>query len=863
MTTDQIVRQPTERQNSYSDKGKIRLGVCAMEKKTSCKPMQEILDRLSATGDILVIVFPEPLILTAPVQEWPIVDCLITFHSTGFPLSKAEQYVELRKPYMVNELKFQESLLWRHKMYEILLQHGIPVPKNFVVIDEKLAKKSKKSHTVSERPEQLDQLPQISLLEEKLNMKDLDKEDRTSQTSSQRSSFFDKDARPTLSLIQSIDGTPLLDKEEEKNDSGKEKNDQPSSQILSRQHSQSSLAKASACETKPEGHTHRRKYSESLIIPKFSKAESVSGDESPNTETASSIMRTPLSNYHKKYYTKIVEHDDFVMIGDHKLVKPFVEKPIDADDHQINIYYAKSDGGGCKSLFRKTNNISSSFDATANQIRKGGSYVYEVFLPTEGFDIKVYTVGPNYAHAEARKSPVLDGIVQRTKDGKEVRYPVNLTYEEKIIAKKIVFAFDQQICGFDLLRSKGKSYVCDVNGWSFVKGNAKYYTDCAMLLRAMMLARFAPERLTPLHPMLLQLNNNKRDSEVEKVFRPSEGESPSQFKEELRSVVAIFRHGDRTPKQKMKMITKDPRYLNLFNEQEDKHREIKLKTVKQLQRILDITQEIIDDFYSSNFTRNSEYTTEVVSKHLQLFSVLKRGGHFEGINRKIQLKPLIWEKVVDPVTNETKEVVTEGLFVLKWGGELTHSGIQQAEELGASFRNQVYPQENEGILRLHATYRHDLKIYASQEGRCQNTAAAFCKGLLELEGDLTPILVSLVRKDESTQELLEFNKTQECTIMADVKTKLWAMMNSDDDLYEEVRKIVKEEDLDVNIIEVLKAVGKPYSLLKRTFELVKKLAWNIKKSIATNEDTYYLSLNDMGFSPKIREAKPEKKPISH
>jgi hypothetical protein len=34
-----------------------------------------------------------------------------------------------------------------------------------------------------------------------------------------------------------------------------------------------------------------------------------------------------------------------------------------------------------------------------------------------------------------------------------------------------------------MLRSGGKTYVCDVNGFSFVKTSDKYYQDCAFMVK--------------------------------------------------------------------------------------------------------------------------------------------------------------------------------------------------------------------------------------------------------------------------------------------------------------------------------------------------------------------------------------------
>lgn len=69
--------------------------------------MKEILTRLQEFEYIRMIVFSEEIILKEPVEKWPLCDCLISFHSKGFPLEKAIQYAQLRQPYVINNLHMQ------------------------------------------------------------------------------------------------------------------------------------------------------------------------------------------------------------------------------------------------------------------------------------------------------------------------------------------------------------------------------------------------------------------------------------------------------------------------------------------------------------------------------------------------------------------------------------------------------------------------------------------------------------------------------------------------------------------------------------------------------------------------------------
>ncbi|XP_034735426.1 inositol hexakisphosphate and diphosphoinositol-pentakisphosphate kinase 2 isoform X6 [Etheostoma cragini] len=674
---------PTERQ--------IVVGICAMMKKSKSKPMTQILERLCMFDYISMVIFPEEVILEEPVEKWPLCDCLISFHSKGFPLDKAVEYAKLRNPLLINDLNMQYFIQDRREVYRILQEEGIDLPRYAVLNRD------------PDNPEECN----------------------------------------------------------------------------------------------------------------------------------------------------LVEAEDHVEVNGEVFPKPFVEKPVCAEDHNVYIYYPTSAGGGSQRLFRKIGSRSSVYSPESS-VRKTGSYIYEEFMPTDGTDVKVYTVGPDYAHAEARKSPALDGKVERDSEGKEIRYPVMLTAMEKLVARKVCLAFKQTVCGFDLLRANGHSYVCDVNGFSFVKNSMKYYDDCAKVLGNMVMRELAPQFHIPWSiPM---------EAEDIPIVPTTSGTMM-----ELRCVIAIIRHGDRTPKQKMKMEVRHPLFFELFEKYGGyKSGKLKLKKPKQLQEVLDIARLLLVELVEHNDCEIEEKKSKLEqlktvleishplsSKLASSFNTQQRYGHFSGINRKVQLTYLRnGQPKASSEEEDSKKDSPSLLLVLKWGGELTPAGRVQAEELGRAFRC-MYPGGQAGnrrspgcespdfgdyagfpgcgLLRLHSTYRHDLKIYASDEGRVQMTAAAFAKGLLALEGELTPILVQMV-KSANMNGLLDSDSDSLTDCQQKVKARLHEIMQKGQEFtQDDYQKLAPTGS--PSLVNSMKVIQDPVKTCDKVYALIQSLNSQIRKRL--------------------------------
>ncbi|KAJ8613248.1 hypothetical protein CTAYLR_004550 [Chrysophaeum taylorii] len=755
-----------------SRRSRLVVGVCAMAKKTGSKPMREILRRLPEPV-FKIVVFEEATILEQPVEEWPVCDCLIAFHSHGFPLEKAQAYAALRRPFVLNDLRRQTTLRDRRKVYDALSRAGVPTPKHVAMSRD------------SEHPQTLD------------------------------------------------------------------------------------------------------------------------------------------------------EYDDYIVCNGVRVLKPFVEKPVDADDHNVYIYYPMSAGGGSKRLFRKVDNKSSRYYADEHKVRRDGSYIYEEFVDTQGTDVKVYAVGP--------RSPALDGVVVRGDDGKELRYPVILSWIEKDIAFKIYHAFKQTVCGFDILRTHdGRTLVCDVNGWSFVKKSRKYYEDCAALLSELMEHRRAPhpqifagsrspageggtyhhhhhqQQQQQMGPALSTARrrsfpgdhhnhhhhpqNSPRQATVatnkavaaaaataaqESSGSSSRESSPRTLPRhvrELRCVIAVVRHGDRTPKRKLKVRVRHPKLVAVHaahaRRSEKKaaaRNEAKIRESRDLGAIADIVREVL-----AEGTERPEVATALA----QLRDVLQQhvpasSGNVSSLNTalfsgcKLQLKPTDWEE--DASAPDGLRATEVGV-VLKWGGVLTELGVEHACALGAHFRRSVYPASDDGagLLRLHATFRHDLKIRTSDESRVMKTGAAFTKGLLELEGDISPILVSLIHRgrtdvhmldragNHEAQDLLAHAKQHvERAFQVDVDTGGDDDEDSDETTSAAARaRRLVAPDGPASVLDALRRLGNPRRALDELYDLVDGLVRALERHDDDDDVACYMGETRRVWLDSWRDVRTElRKPV--
>lgn len=81
-------------------------------------------------------------------------------------------------------------------------------------------------------------------------------------------------------------------------------------------------------------------------------------------------------------------------------------------------------------------------------------------------------------------------------------------------------------------------------------------------------------------------------------------------------------------------------------------------------RILEICNHVIAEL---------DNTDPLLKDYLQMKLVLEEGGHFEGFTRKLQLKVVDREKA-----ESGKGAIKKVMIVLKWGGELSYLGYQDA-----------------------------------------------------------------------------------------------------------------------------------------------------------------------------------------
>jgi len=206
--------------------------------------------------------------------------------------------------------------------------------------------------------------------------------------------------------------------------------------------------------------------------------------------------------------------------------------------------------------------------------------------------------------------------------------------------------------------------VIDVNGWSFVKGNDSYYGMTlfnSRLRLSLNSHRPLPDKAAEI---LANICTRVSASPSRALSMSQQGATPEGPSWTLKANVTVFRHADRTPKQKLKynFPISEPwvqPFVRLLNGERE---EVILRERDQLEAIALAVEE----------ARSLGASGEELVKLSQLNNALFRKINLPGT--KAQLKPG-YKKGKTPGTRKLVKL----FLVLKWGGEVSRGLKLQAQ----------------------------------------------------------------------------------------------------------------------------------------------------------------------------------------
>mmetsp|Transcript_45541 Transcript_45541/g.105579 ORF Transcript_45541/g.105579 Transcript_45541/m.105579 type:complete len:914 (-) Transcript_45541:51-2792(-) len=433
---------------------------------------------------------------------------------------------------------------------------------------------------------------------------------------------------------------------------------------------------------------------------------------------------------------RVEEYEEHIVVNGQQINKPFLEKPVDRQDRDIYLYLPHAIGGGRAFV----SSIESGDDQSicrweeSGGIRHEGAFIYQEYPKSDGFRINVSCLGTlTYAYAvtspavrtsshtsdgHGAGSPIAAGGPEIAPNLLDHGHRVYMNQEEKQVVNRLRGLFQQTIIGVTFMRVKGanrkiRSHVMDL--WVSVPrwGLLEHFEDVVgELLKEI---GCAPKAFVG-HHLSAVLESPAAGVRRRSVCLGSE----------LLCVVVLARHGERTPKQKIKakFTLSNAFHAGWFC------------GFLQQENCVPVSEKAFDLRKANQLKRLSN-----------ALKVLQEGGH--KLQQLEEALTCIKRANMDYHAKIVMSGGSELQITLKWGGELTFDGKKGSEECGLQFRSQTFPDENVG--ELHACLEHDIEISSSKEQRCMQTAAAFARGLLSLIGPLPPIITELVRTVDDTQ----------------------------------------------------------------------------------------------------------------